>query len=108
MSARKCISESEEEEEMVRRVGGRGRGVVQAVLKMRRERAGRASQNFNLGQRTPTWTGQVVQEVGPHGHEVERRLGGLQTSGRRNGVVDSGPRTGITEDIGQQTVPEET
>ena len=31
----------EEEEEMVRREGGRGRRLVQAVFRMRRERAGR-------------------------------------------------------------------
>ena len=37
-----------EEEEMVRRVEGRGRGLVQAVLRLRRERAGRDPQN--LGQ----------------------------------------------------------
>ena len=36
-----------EEEEMVRRVGGRGRGLVQAVLRIRRERAGRAPQNLD-------------------------------------------------------------
>ena len=96
----------EEEEGMVRRVGGRGRGLVQAVLRIRRERAGRAPQN--VGQRTPNWTGLVLQEVGPHGPEVERRLEGLQAWGRRNGVVDSGPRTDDTEDIGQQTLPNET
>ena len=45
-----------EEEEMVERVGGRGRGLVQAVLRMRRERAGRAPQN--LEQRTPQTIGQ--------------------------------------------------
>ena len=89
MSARECISGSEEEEEMVRRVGGRGRGLVQAVLRLRKERAGRAPQNLNLGQRTQSQRRLVEEEIGPCGHEVERRLGGLQTRG-------------------QHTVPEET
>ena len=95
-----------EEEEMVERVGGRGRGLVQAVLRLKRERAGRAPQN--LEQRTPNWTIPVLQEVGPHGQEEERRLKGLQAWGRRNGIIDSGPRTNDTEDDGQQTVPKET
>ena len=34
----------EEEEELVRRVGGRGRSLIQAVLRVRRERAGRTPQ----------------------------------------------------------------
>ena len=34
----------EEEEELVRRVGGRGRSLIQAVLRVRRERAGRTLQ----------------------------------------------------------------
>ena len=67
-----------EEEEMVRRVGGRGRGLVQAVLRIRRERAGRAPQN--LEQRMPTRP--VLQEANPCGQEGERRLGGLQARGR--------------------------
>ena len=83
MSVRECVSGSEGEEEMVRRVGGRGRGLVQAVLRLRRERAGRAPQNLNLGQRTPNQRRLVEEEVGPHGHEVERRLGGLQTRGQQ-------------------------
>ena len=100
MSARECINKSEEKEEMVRRVGGRGTRLVQTLLRMRRERAGRASQNL---EQTPNWTGLVVHEVGPHGCEVERRLGGLQARGRRNRAVDSSPRTGVTGDTGQQT-----
>ena len=40
----------EEEEEMVRRLGGRGRGLVQALLRVRRERAGRTPQNCQIGQ----------------------------------------------------------
>ena len=36
----------EEEEELVRRVGGRGRSLIQAVLRMRRERAGRTPPNW--------------------------------------------------------------
>ena len=107
MSTNRCMENwFEEKEEMVRRVGGRGRGLVQAVLRMRRERAGRAPQN--LGQRTPNWTGPVLQEVGPCGCEVERRPGGLQAWWRRNIVLDSGPGTDDTEDIGQQTVSKET
>ena len=63
MSTRECTSESEEEEEMVRRAGGRGRSLVQAVLRIRRERGGRAPQN--LEQRIPTRP--VLQEVDPCG-----------------------------------------
>ena len=62
------------EEEMVRRVGGRGRGLVHAVLRIRRERAGRALQN--LEQRILTRP--VLQEPDPHGQEGDRRLRGLQ------------------------------
>ena len=47
MSAnREMESWYEEEEEMVERVGGRARGLVQAVLRLRRERVGRAPQNL--------------------------------------------------------------
>ena len=56
----------EEEEELVRRVGGRGRDLVQAVLRVRRERAGRTPPNL-LG--TPNAQGQG-QEVG---HVVWRK-----------------------------------
>ena len=73
MSTRECISGSEEEEEMVRRVGGRGRSLVQAVLGIRREGAGRTPQNL---QETQDNRMRPRQEVGPCGQEVERRLGG--------------------------------
>ena len=48
MSARQFeyINASKEEEQMVVRVGGKGRGLVQAVLRVRGERAGRAPQNW--------------------------------------------------------------
>ena len=46
MSARDYIDASKEEEQMVVRVGGRGRSVVQALLRVRRERAGRAPQHL--------------------------------------------------------------
>ena len=63
MSAnREYVNESEEEEEMVRRIGGRGRGLVQAVMRLRRERAGRAPQNL---EQTPHFSILVVQEVVP-------------------------------------------
>ena len=54
----------------------------------------------NLEQRTPNWTRPVLQDVGPHGQEVERRPQGLQALGRRNRVIDSGPRTDDTADEG--------
>ena len=94
----------EQEEEMVERVGGRGRGLVQAVLRIRRERAGRAPQN--LEQRTPNWTRPVLQEVGPHDQEVERGPGRLQTWGRQHRIFDSAPGT-VDTDEGQQTMPKE-
>ena len=48
-----------------------------------------------------------IQEVGPCGQGVEGRLGGLQAWGRRNGVINSAPRTEDINDKGQQTVPKE-
>ena len=75
ISAREQVNDSsEEEEELARRVHGRGQNLVQAILRMRRERAGRTPQNW-LG--TPNVQVQG-QEVGPHGLE-ERRLGGFRT-----------------------------
>ena len=82
------ISGREEEEELVRRVGGRGRSLVQAVLRVRRERAGRTPPNL-LG--TPNAQGQG-QELGPHGLE-ERRLGEFQTRDVGNRTMDDGSRT---------------
>ena len=67
MSTREMTSFSEEEEHLVERI--RGRGLVQAVLQVGRERAGRAPQN--LQQRTPdNWMRPQLQEVGPCGQEV--------------------------------------
>ena len=83
MSARGCISGSEEEEEMVRRAGGRGGGLVQVVLKLRRERAGRTPQNLNLGQRTPNQRRLVEEEVGPHGHKWRGDWEGFRQGGNR-------------------------
>ena len=70
----------EEEEQMVVRVGGRGRSVVQALLRVRRETAWRACQNLQRTQDVRMRP--QIQEVGLYGWEVERRLGGLQASGR--------------------------
>ena len=47
-----------------------------------------------------------IQEVGPHGQEVERRPGGLQAWGRRNQIINSAPETVETNDR-QQTVPKD-
>ena len=49
MSAREHTGDSsgrEEEEKLVRRVGGRGRSLIQAVLRVRRERVGRTPPNW--------------------------------------------------------------
>ena len=74
------------------------------MLRVRRERAVRAPQNL---EGTPDyWTRHQLQEVGPHGQEVERRLGGLQAWGRQHGILDSAPGT-VDMDEGQQTVPKE-
>ena len=73
---REYVRESEEEEEMVRRVGGRGRSLVQVLIRIRRERAGRAPQNF---QGTQDNRIRPRQDVGPCGQEVS--LGGLQAQG---------------------------
>ena len=50
MSAREYIDSTEEEEWMVARVGGRGRSLVQALIRVRRERAKRAHQNWQRTQ----------------------------------------------------------
>ena len=81
----------QEEEELVRRVGGRGRSLIQAVLRVRRERAGRTPSNW-LG--TPNIQ-RYGQEVGPHGLE-ERGLGGFQARDIGNRTMDNGPWTNDT------------
>ena len=81
---------------MVKRVGGRGRSLVQAVLRLRRGRAGRAPQNLD---QTPYFV--ILQEVVPHGCEVERQPGGFQARGIRNGVIDDGPWTDDMSDNGE-------
>ena len=104
MSVNREMQNWYEEKEMVERVGGRRRGLVQAVLRIRRERTGRASQN--LEQKTPNWTRPVLQEVGPHDQEVERGPGGLQAWGRQHRIFDSAPGT-VDTDEGQQTILKE-
>ena len=101
MFTRDSIDSSKEEEQMVTRVGGRGRSLLQALIRARRERAGRAPQNLQETQDIRMRP--QIQEVGPCGQEVERRLGGLQVWGRRNQTTDSAPNTNDR----QQTVPED-
>ena len=67
---------------------GRGRSLDQALIRIRRERAGRAPQNLQVTQDNRT---RPRQEVGPHGQEV--RPGGLQARGMRKRVIDDGPWT---------------
>ena len=91
MSAREHTGGSsgrEKEEELVRRVGGRGRSLIQAVLRVRWERVGRTPPNWlrTLNIQTPG------QEVGPHGQE-ERRLGGFQARSIGYRTMDDGPWT---------------
>ena len=104
MSTGEMASFNEEEEQIVERIGGRG--LVQVLLRVRRERAGRAPQN--LQSTLDNWTRPQLQEVGPCGQEVGRRPGGLRVWGRQNGIIDSVPRTVNTNDKRQQTVPKET
>ena len=78
----------EEEEELVRRIGGKGRSLIQTVLRVRRERAGRIPPNW-LG--TPNVQGHG-QELGPCGLE-ERRLGRFSTRDIGNRTMDDGPGT---------------
>ena len=68
MATTNSMDYNEEEEQMVARVGGRGRSLVQALIGVRRERAGRAPQNLQVTQdiRMRLW----IQKVGPHGQEV--------------------------------------
>ena len=73
---RDFMSSNKEEEQMV--VGGRG--LVEALLRVRRERAGRAPQNWQRTQDVRMRPQR--QEVGPNGQEVEGRPGGLQVWGR--------------------------
>ena len=105
MSAAREMTSFYEEEQMVERVGGRGRRLMRALPGVRREQAGKVPQN--LQGILDYWTRHQLQEVGPHGWKVERRPGGLQAWGRRNGVIDSAPRTEDTNDEGQQTVPKD-
>ena len=99
MSTRNDMYSDEEEENMVAQVGGRGRSLVRVLIRIRRERerAGRALQNLQM---TPDLgTRPRLQEVGPCGWEIDRRLGGLQTWGRTNQTADTPDR--------QQTAPRE-
>ena len=92
MSARESLrysGGSEGEEELVRRLSGRGRNLVQAVLRVRRERAGRTLPNWLKTRNNVFRPG---QEVGPHGQE-DRRPGGFQARGIRNRTMDDGPWT---------------
>ena len=102
MSTRNSMDYNEEEEQMVARVWVRGRSLVQALIRVRRERAGRAPQNLQVIQ--DSGMRPQIQEMGPHGQEVERRSGGLQARGRRNQTIDRAPETDDTNDR-QQTVP---
>ena len=88
---------SDEEERMVTRVGGRARGLVQVVRRIQRERE-RAGQTLLNLQEAPNVLGQVEM--------LERRLGGLQTLGRRS-HTNSAPET-MTEPDSQQTRSKES
>ena len=85
---REYANECQEEEKMVRKVGGKGRSLVQALIKKTRQRSGRVPQNLQVTQDNRT---RSRQEVGPHGWEV--RPGGFQARGMRNRVIDDGPWT---------------
>ena len=99
------IYSDEEEEQLVARVEGRGRSLVQALFRIRRERerAGSALQNLQLAPDVRMRP--QLQEVGPCGWEVERRLGGLQAWGSRNQTINALGTTD-TPDY-QQTVSKE-
>ena len=72
----------------MRRAGGWGRSLIQAVLRVRRERAGRTPPNW-LG---PPNIQRYGQEVCPHGLE-QRRLGGFWARDIGNRTMDGGPWT---------------
>ena len=99
MSTRNDMYSDEEEENMVAWVGGMGRSLVRMRIRIRRERerAGMALQNFQMAKGLGTRP--RLQEVGPHGQEIDRRLGVLQTWGRTNQTADTPDR--------QQTAPRE-
>ena len=102
-AAREMASFCEEEEQMVERVGGRGRGLVQALLRIRRERAWRAPQNL---QATPDyWTRHQLQEVGPCRSGSGEETGRASSMGEEKmELSNSAPRTEDTNDERQQTV----
>ena len=76
MSAREYIDSSEEEEQMVARVGGRGRSLEQALMRVRRERAGGPSKFARdpgyWNETTDTGTGSTWSGSG---EETRRTLG---------------------------------
>ena len=91
---------------MVAQVGGRGSSLIRALIRVRRERerAGRALPNLQM---TPEiGVRPRLQEVGPHGWEIERRPGGLQVWGRTNQTIDNALETIDTPDR-KQTAPKE-
>ena len=95
----RCLPESiqvkEKRKELVTRVGGRGQNLVQAVLRVRREGAGRTLPNWLETQNNVLRPG---QEVGPCGQVGERRLGGFQFRGMRLKTTDNGPSTDDVHD----------
>ena len=80
----KCLPESEyifvseEEEQMVARLGGRGRGLVQALLRVRRERAGRTPQNCQRAQDNRM---RPRQDIGPCDQKWRRDQEGFRHGG---------------------------
>ena len=96
---------SDEEERMVKAVGGRARGLVQPVRRIQREKAGRTLPNLEEAPYGQVRTHR--HEVGmPHGRAetLERRLGGLQAWGRRSNTHSIPPEP-MTELDNQQTIP---
>ena len=108
MSAYRDDYSDEEEERMVVRVGGRARGLVQAVRTVQREREGAGQTLLNSQEAQNVQLRMWRQEVGLPHCQVEalvRRPGGLQAWGRRS-HPNSAPGT-MTEQDSQQTRPKE-
>ena len=108
MSAYRNNYSDEEEERMVARVGGRARGLVQAVKRIHRERERAGQTILNSQEAQNVQLRMSRQEVGlPCGwvEALVRRPGELQAWGRRS-PTNSAPGT-MTGQDSQQTRPNE-
>ena len=104
MSTRNNMDDNKEEEQMVARVEGRGRSLVQALIRVRRERAGRAPQNLQVTQdigMRPSDTGggstwsvsgkETRKDFRQGGEEIRPLIVTPMTCNRQSQRTDQGP-----------------